>query len=107
MRAFDADGAVYTLKFISLNAETEFKSTVYPNPFTDVISLSWTGEGQSPSTIELVNTSGQVIRQTQIGNSGDSRISWRIGGTLSSGSYILVLRDAEGRIVDRHLVSKY
>lgn len=107
MRAFDADGTVYTLKFVSLNAETEFKSTVYPNPFTDVISLSWTGEGQSPSTIELVNTSGQVIRQTQIGSSGDSRVSWRIGGSLSSGSYILVLRDAEGRIVDRHLVSKH
>jgi len=107
LRAFDADGSAYILKLVSVKESSDFTSTVYPNPFADVITLRWDGGDQNPSSLELVNTMGQIVRETQVEVPGNTQMSWRVGGVLSSGSYILILRDVEGQILDRHLVSKY
>lgn len=77
---------------------------VYPNPFTDNLSIEWKGKQQSNTTIQLINIAGQEVFKTSVKlNNGANSIHIP---ALNSGHYVLMIRDAEGKSWSHKMVKK-
>jgi hypothetical protein len=103
--AFDEEGTPYELKIV-VEPMPRFSSQVYPNPFLDYLQLEWSDAEVAPAQIELVNVEGKLI-QTYLwdGTAGDGQLKWQLNSSISKGVYLLLVRDAEGQIIDRHTIT--
>ena len=106
IRAFDNKGNPYELKLAQVRTNTSFHSIVYPNPFMESISVEWNRSPKVPVSIEMVNVAGQVVLYKALNGSDGNRISLPCGSQIGVGSYIVIIRDEEGNILDRHLTTK-
>jgi hypothetical protein len=106
--AYDRQGHPANLRFVLEEEETppNFSSTVYPNPFVDIISINWASDAMNPAAIEMLSVSGQVVLMQDLSEATESRVSLQTGSRLVPGSYIVLLRDADGIILDRHVITK-
>lgn len=70
----------------------------YPNPFRDVVNISWDAEKSAPATIECFNIRGQLVYKKELGDlkAGHQDLIWDgkddRGGDCASGIYILRIR---------------
>ncbi len=80
--------------------------TVYPNPFTENVSVSWFSSGTSNATIRVYDVQGNVLmEQEHSGNYGTNTVDLQFGGmNLSSGIYVVEIQ--EGSSVTRNKVIK-
>lgn len=78
--------------------------SIYPNPFSNKINISWKGKPQSRVAVRLINVTGQeVYRSVMQLNAGSNNLD--VPG-LRSGNYILLLQDEQGKTWSSKLVKQ-
>jgi hypothetical protein len=94
------DGQVNSIKPVAENKDF----TVYPNPFSNNISIDWKGKAQNNVTVSLTNIVGQEVFKTELKlNAGQNTIALP---ALTSGNYILLLQDANGKSWSNKMVKR-
>lgn len=90
---------------LSIKPITENKDfSVYPNPFRDNISIDWKGKQSSQVNVQLVNILGQKVHAATMKlHAGKNTID--LPG-INSGSYILIIQDANGKSWSTKLVKQ-
>jgi long-subunit fatty acid transport protein len=77
---------------------------VYPNPATDMITISQSGVIQKGLvSVSLMNISGQVVSRQKMPSQNEMQISV---GYLLPGIYYVVIQDAAGNTLHRQAVVK-
>lgn len=77
-------------------AETKTQFTVTPNPFIDLVSITFELEEDSPVSLRILDISGKHIYSKQVDyTSGQHSINWD-GALVPSGIYILQLKTKSG-----------
>ncbi len=76
------------LEYTALSYEENIRISIFPNPATEYIVVE--GNTSISATYSILNTSGAVLKQGVVGDSGI------YVNNLSSGLYILLLEDTEG-----------
>lgn len=84
---------------LSVDQITSSDFSVYPNPATDAINVKFNGNVEITSAL-VYDLSGRVILNTTLGN---QMIDVK---SLSTGSYILSLKDVEGRQFTQKFIKK-
>lgn len=75
--------------------------TVYPNPATDELFLSFTGEVNGQTVVEVASVSGMTVMRHTIGPMAANGRARLDVSTLSQGMYLLRLQHSEGSSVIR------
>ena len=73
------------------------KIVVYPNPVNDVLNVRIETAEIKPMVLELLDIFGRIMQHQNV-NSGKGIIPVQMKGYIS-GSYVLVVRDADGQII--------
>ena len=68
------------------NVDSDVQVSVYPNPTSDVATVTWNNE--AVNTIEILNANGQVIQKSMV----DMQLSYKVKG-LNAGMYFINLSD--------------
>ena len=69
------------------------ESKVYPNPVTDLLTISYQLNFDELVTIDLYNLSGEnVLSHTESGVSGNNVTSLPLANTIKNGIYVLKIR---------------
>lgn len=66
LRSYDSEGDMDESNVIFINAEEEddLSVSIFPNPATDVINVSWTGtDNREELILELIDASGKVVEK--------------------------------------------
>ncbi|WP_118972278.1 T9SS type A sorting domain-containing protein [Taibaiella koreensis] len=85
-----------------LTANKDF--TVYPNPFSNTISIDWKGQQQSNTTVRLVNIIGQEVFQARLSlKPGQNKLDIP---AVAKGNYVLLLQDAAGKSWSTKMVKR-
>jgi len=106
MWAYDQSGVSHRLKFVSYERQHEFNSVIYPNPVSDELFVQWKAGDVVPASMDVLTMAGQVVSEFQLGTTEESMLRWRMAGAVPAGSYLVVLRDKDGNILDRHIINK-
>lgn len=94
------DGQGTSIKSVAENKDF----TVYPNPFSNNINIDWKGKAQSNVSVKLTNIVGQEVFKTALRlNAGQNTIALP---ALTSGNYILILQDANGKSWSNKMVKR-
>lgn len=81
-------------------------AVVYPNPATNNLNVAFTLQGESSTTIELVNNLGQVVTTQSLGTvTGEQTVALDVA-SLESGMYIVKVKTANGEITRRVSIVK-
>jgi hypothetical protein len=98
IKQYDLDGQFSYSKIVSAQVEAKIADwQVYPNPFSGELTLVTTQDIEATFTIELYNTSGQLILKMEEGLNGQNQIDLSLP-FVKEGLYYL-------RIVERDAVS--
>jgi uncharacterized repeat protein (TIGR01451 family) len=80
---------------------------VYPNPFTDKLSLNFNLQKQEPVLLGLYDMSGQVILRKNItGKKGNNTIAFDHLGSLQAGVYLIQVSTATGNFQEKIIKTK-
>ncbi|WP_378184119.1 fibronectin type III domain-containing protein [Aquimarina sp. SS2-1] len=71
---------------------------IYPNPFTDQLTMKASKDSEGVFKILLYNLNGKVIHQQIVQNIVSDRTTIQFKGTEQSGIYILSIQDLNGKI---------
>ena len=71
--------------------------SVYPNPAHDLLRLKWESEEEAKAQIQIFDLTGRLVLKQEL-QSGENSMSL---GHLPKGSYLIVVRDEEGRALYR------
>lgn len=85
---------------VSVNNVTKSntKLSVYPNPVSDVATLSYDAIKNSLASIQVISLTGRVLRQQQVSlNSGSNKINVSMAG-LSKGVYMIHMNSTNGYV---------
>ncbi len=85
---------------VGLDERKSSQIDVYPNPFSDKISIEYQGFGEIES-LKLINPAGQVILEKRHLNQNNIEINME---DLPFGVYQLILKDQDSKITFRKLV---
>ncbi|MFA0964520.1 peptidoglycan DD-metalloendopeptidase family protein [Roseivirga sp. BDSF3-8] len=73
--------------------------TLFPNPVQDQLSINWTGDNRDGVKIDIINTSGQVVKSMNVDElNGNNAINMDIAN-LNPGVYQLAVSGKEGKEV--------
>ncbi len=100
----DINGALFVLEGsspLSVNSSISDKFSLYPNPTNDFINFKIDNSAAEISSAVIYDLTGRtmVINNQVINNSLDVR-------TLSSGTYIILLKDADGKSFSKKFIRK-
>jgi hypothetical protein len=92
---------------IKENAENDKRLRVFPNPSSGKMSISFQGNGTSPTEIRLINQQGQVVYTKTY--DCDEPDSYRVCETLdisayAKGFYFLTINSGELREVEKIVI---
>lgn len=75
---------------------------VYPIPVREVLTLSPRGMNEGKLQVDILNLVGQSLQQHEFIMQNDERVQLNLSG-LSSGVYLLQIRDAQDRVATRKI----
>jgi hypothetical protein len=79
---------------------------VYPNPASDYINVTLTGEAAVSANIRLVNLAGQVLMEKSVSNAGGTTVALAISA-YPAGNYMVVITGSDGsKQVNKILITK-
>ena len=80
--------------------------SVYPNPASDFINVTLTGEATITANVRLVNMAGQVMLEKTVSNAGGTTVPLAVSA-YPAGNYLVVVTAADGsKQVSKVLISK-
>ena len=80
--------------------------SVYPNPASDYVNVTLSGEATVVANIRLVNMAGQVMLERTVTNAGGTTVPLAVSA-YPAGNYLVVITAADGtRQVNKVLISK-
>ncbi|HTR28271.1 MAG TPA: T9SS type A sorting domain-containing protein [Puia sp.] len=80
--------------------------SVYPNPASDFVNVSLSGEASVSANIRLVNLAGQVLLEKTVTNAGGTTIPLTVS-SYPAGNYLIVITASDGsKQVNKILISK-
>ena len=80
--------------------------SVYPNPASDFVNITLSGEASISANIRLVNMAGQVMLEKTVSNAGGTTVPLVIG-IYPAGNYLVVVTASDGsKQVNKILISK-
>lgn len=104
-----APAAGYSLEFSDLitggdEVPAIHSVVVSPLPFSDLLNVSFVGQGREPISIQLLDGAGSVVRQSLCGASEleKGRVEWNTSG-LAAGCYVLTM-SAGGKVFSKKLI---
>ena len=83
----------------SVNELTENDITVYPNPFTNLITIKLPTKASFPKQIEITNTLGQIIMKKSIRSIAMDNTLTIDTGTIPSGIYLVRINNYTTRLI--------
>ena len=69
---------------------------VYPNPTTDIVRVQIISD-QTIGMLEIVNSSGEILKKTKI-NSSDNQYEFNFSG-FAAGSYFLMWKSTDNKVL--------
>lgn len=76
------------------DAKDNNKMTVYPNPATDNVHISWTGNTMSKGNLTLINMLGQTVYSTEVkGNKAEVSMD-----NMNPGAYRVIVSNEDGSV---------
>jgi Secretion system C-terminal sorting domain len=79
---------------------------VYPNPASDIINVTLTGEASASANIRVVNLSGQVLMEKNVTNAGGTTVALTVS-SFPAGNYLVVIAASDGtKQVNKILIAK-
>ncbi len=80
--------------------------SVYPNPASDFINITLSGEATITANVRLVNMAGQVMLEKTVSNAGGTTVPLAVS-SYPAGNYLVVVTAADGsKQVNKVLISK-
>lgn len=80
--------------------------SVYPNPASDVVNVTLTGERSAGANIRVVNLSGQVLLEKNVTNAGGTTVALTVSA-FPAGNYLIVIAGSDGtKQVNKILIAK-
>ena len=80
--------------------------SVYPNPASDYVNVSLSGEASGSANIRLVNLAGQVLLEKTVTNAGGTTVPLTVS-SYPAGNYLVVVTASDGsKQVNKILISK-
>lgn len=95
------ESAVGTVEALPFALET----SVYPNPFAEVLWLEFRSELPLDGRAELLDATGRLVHTRRFSRSNGARLNFATGA-LPAGVYFVRLLGADGRLLARELVVK-
>ncbi|MCX6248740.1 MAG: T9SS type A sorting domain-containing protein [Bacteroidetes bacterium] len=78
--------------------------SVYPNPATDLVHVTFTRTSVEPSILELTDISGRLVEKRLV-NTDSGMVLLNVSG-LGSGIYIIKLSSPEGSVIRKIMISR-
>ena len=102
----DHDGATAysTVKAVRIGSIAAV--SVYPNPASDYVNVSLSGDASAGANIQLVNMAGQVLLEKTVSNAGGTTVPLAVSG-YPAGNYVIVVTGTDGsKQVNKILIAK-
>ena len=81
------------IRSVTCTLQNNKNVTIFPNPFSDEVTVSIPDELNERITIQLFNTLGQLVEQTTF--KSKIRHTWRFGKQFNAGMYVIRVDDGE------------
>ncbi|HET6253469.1 MAG TPA: T9SS type A sorting domain-containing protein [Puia sp.] len=79
---------------------------VYPNPASDYVNVTLTGDASVSANIRLVNLAGQVLMEKNVTNAGGTTVPLAVS-SYPTGNYLIVITGSDGsKQVNKILITK-
>ncbi|MDE3212092.1 MAG: T9SS type A sorting domain-containing protein, partial [Bacteroidota bacterium] len=96
LKQVDIDGRFTYSAIVKLALGENATLAIYPNPFSDHISISFGANQAGPATLRLINTFGQVIvNKTIMVSQGNNTVQLDNLPQMSPGLYFISLKNSE------------
>jgi hypothetical protein len=80
--------------------------SVYPNPASDYVNVTLSGDASVSANIRLVNLAGQVLLEKTVTNAGGTTVPLTVS-SYPSGNYLIVITGSDGsKQVNKILITK-
>ena len=80
--------------------------SVYPNPASDYVNVTLSGDASVSTNIRLVNLAGQVLLEKNVTNAGGTTVPLTVS-SYPSGNYLIVITGSDGsKQVNKILITK-
>lgn len=80
--------------------------SVYPNPASDYVNVTLSGDGSVSANIRLVNLAGQVLLEKTVTNAGGTTVPLAVS-SYPAGNYLIVVSGSDGsQQVSKILIAK-
>jgi hypothetical protein len=102
----DRDGATAYSAVKAVRIGSIAAVSVYPNPASDYVNVTLSGDASVSANIQLVNMSGQVLLEKTVTNAGGTTIPLAVSG-YPAGNYVIVVTGSDGsKQVNKILIAK-
>jgi len=102
---FETFNSVHVL-FKGQSKSAELKS-VYPNPFSDILSVSYYTATSSAIRFKLINSAGQEVKSMVVqSETGSSTVEWKNLSSLPPGNYMIIMDNNQEKIAGKTLIKE-
>ena len=102
----DRDGATAYSPVKAVRIGAIAAVSVYPNPATDYINVTLTGDASVSANIRLVNMSGQLMQEKTVTNAGGTTVPLTVS-SYPAGEYLIMITGSDGsKQVNKILIAK-
>lgn len=77
---------------------------LFPNPATDQVTIVIAESGGGSVSMQVMDMNGKVVVDRSLGQSANGRFQWEVPEHVSSGQYLVRLRNANGEIIGDHRI---
>ena len=95
-----------TTSSVGLNENGINELSIFPNPFTNNATISFTVEGLERTTIEVINTIGQNVQSFDLGTVTGNQLVQLDATELPAGFYLVSITSGKNTVTSRVTVNK-
>jgi hypothetical protein len=102
----DRNGSTAYSQVVAVRIGAIASVSVYPNPATDYVNITVSGDASVTANIRLLNLAGAVMLEKTVTNAGGTTIPLSVSG-YPSGNYLIVITGSDGsKQVNKILIAK-
>ena len=102
----NVDKMQMTTSSVGLNENGINELSIFPNPFTNNATISFTVEGLERTTIEVINTIGQNVQSFDLGTVTGNQLVQLDATELPAGFYLVSITSGKNTVTSRVTVNK-
>ena len=102
----NVDKMQMTTSSVGLNENGINELSIFPNPFTNNATISFTIEGLERTTIEVINTIGQNVQSFDLGTVTGNQLVQLDATELPAGFYLVSITSGKNTVTSRVTVNK-